>query len=977
MASSAYAMTPSSMRARQGAAQPHTGVSEESSPSSPAKLASLSQPRPGSPQLKRHLQQQKASLSPFALWNLGASEVKTIAVLVGVACVVRLWRLSAPSSVVFDEVHFGGFASKYIRRRFFMDVHPPLAKLMFTLVAWLGGFDGAFDFADIGKEYMIGDNTPVPYVAMRTMPALLGVATVPIAYVSLRALGLRITSALLGALAVLFDNALTTQSRLILLDSPLVFFTSTTALSYITFSNADRRAPFTHAWWMWLLLTGLSLGAVASCKWVGFFTVATIGLCTVVQLWSHLGDTRLPISQVGRHFVGRAIGLICVPFLFYYCMFGVHLSVLSWGGDGDAFLSPAFQHTLNDHNMPDTYADVSAGSTIAIRHLNTRGGYLHSHNANYPAGSQQQQITCYPHLDDNNNWIIIPAPADVANQPLDKEGVPLPKDGPPDSEAHLGVPLKFITNGMEVRLIHKSSHKRLHSHDNYRPPLTESDFQNEVTGYGFPGFAGDYNDNWFVEIHEGEPSDPVSGKRLRALRSVFRLKHALTGCYLFSHKVGLPDWGFGQQEVTCNKNPTMPNSLWYIELNSHPLLQRARAGNLTLEEAKHVNKGRVPELHNYVRPSFWKRFWELNTSMWSTNKRLTDRHAYDSRPSHWPFFRRGINFWMKGHRQIYLMANPVVWWSASMSVLAYVGIRALLMLRAKRGYQDFNNTTVIFYDRIAGVAFTGWAMHYLPFFLMHRQLFIHHYLPALYFSILLLAIMFDLATSPLRPQARLGVAGSFIFLVIIAFNAWSPLAYGSQWTTSACERTRWFRTWDYDCGGFPASKSQYSAFETHVKLSTDQLLSHISAAANITSTSVEAAGTTQEGEIPEILPEPGRHAFDEAPLKAKQSPKANAPGGALAAQKDSEAQALQHDAAGAAAGADAKVAAPSQPGSGSVGKQSKGDEIDIQGLDADLLQHVALEGTQNAFADARKQASKEAEAVAKGGALSASGVPSS
>lgn len=44
----------------------------------------------------------------------------------------------------------------------------------------------------------------------------------------------------------------------------------------------------------------------------------------------------------------------------------------------------------------------------------------------------------------------------------------------------------------------------------------------------------------------------------------------MTGCYLFSHKVKLPDWGFEQQEVTCNKNPTWDNSLWYIETNNHP-----------------------------------------------------------------------------------------------------------------------------------------------------------------------------------------------------------------------------------------------------------------------------------------------------------------------------------------------------------------------------------------------------------------------
>jgi dolichyl-phosphate-mannose--protein O-mannosyl transferase len=51
----------------------------------------------------------------------------------------------------FDEVHFGNFASKYIKTRYFVDVHPPLAKLLITLAAFVGGFDGHFDFKDIGK----------------------------------------------------------------------------------------------------------------------------------------------------------------------------------------------------------------------------------------------------------------------------------------------------------------------------------------------------------------------------------------------------------------------------------------------------------------------------------------------------------------------------------------------------------------------------------------------------------------------------------------------------------------------------------------------------------------------------------------------------------------------------------------------------------------------------------------------------------
>jgi dolichyl-phosphate-mannose-protein mannosyltransferase len=158
----------------------------------------------------------------------------------------------------------------------------------------------------------------------------------------------------------------------------------------------------------------------------------------------------------------------------------------------------------------------------------------------------------YPHIDENNEWRIVNAT--VSGDPyVDWEDLPEPQ---------------YITNGARVKLRHLTTEKSLHSHD-YRPPVSEVDFQNEVSAYGLPGFAGDQNDDWIVEIHRGHHSDSKSSKRLRALRTVFRLKHPLTGCYLFSHAIKLPSWGFDQQEVTCNKNAVLDNSLWIIETNTH------------------------------------------------------------------------------------------------------------------------------------------------------------------------------------------------------------------------------------------------------------------------------------------------------------------------------------------------------------------------------------------------------------------------
>jgi dolichyl-phosphate-mannose-protein mannosyltransferase len=142
------------------------------------------------------------------------------------------------------------------------------------------------------------------------------------------------------------------------------------------------------------------------------------------------------------------------------------------------------------------------------------------------------------------------------------------QEGDPDYDWQ-NQPFRLIHPNQRVKLRHITTSKHLHSHD-IRPPVSDVEFQNEVSGYGMPGYAGDMNDDWVVEIEKGDGRDSASWTSLRTLRTQFRLRHALTGCYLFSHKVKLPEWGFEQQEVTCNKNAVMANSLWMIETNTHP-----------------------------------------------------------------------------------------------------------------------------------------------------------------------------------------------------------------------------------------------------------------------------------------------------------------------------------------------------------------------------------------------------------------------
>lgn len=75
---------------------------------------------------------------------------------------------------------------------------------MITLFGWLAGFDGSFDFKEIGKDYV---EPGVPYVAMRMFPAICGILLAPTMFLTLKAAGCRSTTAFMGACLIIFGTS--------------------------------------------------------------------------------------------------------------------------------------------------------------------------------------------------------------------------------------------------------------------------------------------------------------------------------------------------------------------------------------------------------------------------------------------------------------------------------------------------------------------------------------------------------------------------------------------------------------------------------------------------------------------------------------------------------------------------------------------------------------------------------------------------
>ncbi|NP_001411591.1 protein O-mannosyl-transferase 1 isoform 5 [Mus musculus] len=614
--------------------------------------------------------------------------------LTGLGLLTRLWQLSYPRAVVFDEVYYGQYISFYMKRIFFLDDSgPPFGHMLLALGGWLGGFDGNFLWNRIGAEY----SSNVPIWSLRLLPALAGALSVPMAYQIVLELHFSHGAAIGAALLMLIENALITQSRLMLLESILIFFNLLAVLSYLKFFNSQTHSPFSVHWWLWLLLTGVSCSCAVGIKYMGIFTYLLVLGIAAVHAWNLIGDQTLSNMRVLSHLLARIVALLVVPVFLYLLFFYVHLMLLYRSGPHDQIMSSAFQASLEGGLARITQGqplEVAFGSQVTLKSVSGKPlpCWLHSHKNTYPmiyengrGSSHQQQVTCYPFKDINNWWIVKdPGRHDVA------------------------------------------------------APL--SPHSQEVSCYIDYNISMPAQNLWKLDIVNRESNRDT----WKTILSEVRFVHVNTSAILKLSGAHLPDWGFRQLEVVGEKlSPGYHESMvWNVEEH--------RYGK------SHEQKERELELHSPTQLdisrnlSFMARFSELQWKM-LTLKNEDLEHQYSSTPLEWLTLDTNIAYWLhpRTSAQIHLLGNIVIWTSASLATVVYTLLFFWYLLRRRRSICDLPEDAWSRWVLAGALCTGGWALNYLPFFLMERVLFLYHYLPALTFQILLLPIVLQHASDHL------------------------------------------------------------------------------------------------------------------------------------------------------------------------------------------------------------------------------------
>ncbi|XBW35627.1 hypothetical protein QEN19_001201 [Hanseniaspora menglaensis] len=638
---------------------------------------------------------------------------------------------------IWDEAHFGKFAKYYITETLYHDVHPPLGKMInFFTLKYIGGFP-------VNTEYNFSNGSVYPdevnFVKIRQCQWIMNALTNVFVYYTGLALYDYIFALFLSLLYTLeIGNIL--LGKFILLDTILIMFTIKSFMS-LCYLNKNKNSKKTE--WFWSFILGCDLGCVLSVKWVGLFIYLSTGCYVIYSLLDKF--YKYGVTKTIKTTAMFAINLIIVPSLIYMFSFKLHFSILKKAGPDDGNFPIDLQLNLIENKiLPDDSVflnnDVSYYSIITLRSNSLYPTLLHSHQQTYPVGSRQRQVTGYGHLDSNNDWIIYP-----------------PRDLLESAD-------KLIRNNSVIRIVHKNLETNLHTHE----VSSAVDFESyEVSGYGSLT-VGDFKDNWIIELVNEIESDNVY-----PVLSKFRIKNIAMDCYLSVSGNILPNWGFKQNEIVCKPfdkvHKISPlNSFIQEKIPSLKWALVDRSSEWTIElHSKHLDTDEallIPKAFAKPEQNFLENFAIVNYKMQKSNSALVpDDDKYDSlasSPFYWPFNYKGLrlNGWGQSKEDIryYLIYGVYQCWGGSLCLFLTLLLGVLKVASLNRCKTASDSKTNVAEASVAVNSVIFWLpvlcyfAHYLPFIIMARVTYVHHYLPCIFFKTVIICNVLSLITQKLH-----------------------------------------------------------------------------------------------------------------------------------------------------------------------------------------------------------------------------------
>jgi dolichyl-phosphate-mannose-protein mannosyltransferase len=344
----------------------------------------------------------------------------------------------------------------------------------------------------------------------------------------------------------------------------------------------------------------------------------------------------------------------------------------------------------------------------------------------------------------------------------------------------------YIRDGDIIQLLHKESNTYLTTTTYDNCPFTKS-MKRVISKEKFTEsalwkieFVKNPSIKNFINLQRGTYEEIPDV--LHPIGTEFRLRNIKFNCLLRSHNVVLPmSMGWKRLETGCDFNhENSTETLWHIEDNTSSYQKNLRY------------------LYNWnIKQSFWRDFLDYHSAMINVNKMIEPFPRtvlrLDSHPKKWPFLNVGVRMlnWDDKTVKFYLLGNPFIWWLGTLSIICISGASIFKI----NSLIKFKNKKSIFAECFV---LGGWLINYVPFYIVGRMTYLHHYLVSLYFSILCLAIFIDFYILPLIRTPIIGRLFLIIFTTIAISVSifFSPFVYGFTGPAINLKNRRWLKTWN-------------------------------------------------------------------------------------------------------------------------------------------------------------------------------------
>jgi len=143
----------------------------------------------------------------------------------------------------------------------------------------------------------------------------------------------------------------------------------------------------------------------------------------------------------------------------------------------------------------------------------------------------------------------------------------------------------------------------------------------------------------------------------------------------------------------------------------------------------------------------------------------------------------------------FLLGNPLVYWGSTLALLYTGALVVFYLIRWQRGYPDLtmNDIDHIHYAGIYPVI--GWFLHYMPFLIMARVTYVHHYYPALWFAIISAGFCVDWTTRNWRKDIQWGLYVALYAATIGLYWYFRAISFGMVGDSAQWKHLKWLQTW--------------------------------------------------------------------------------------------------------------------------------------------------------------------------------------